>query len=535
MSARVRMARRPRAARIAGALALGALLAGGCSFEPPYERPQPPVAAQYPSGGSPGSVRTQPPAQSKQASTAARAQDPGQSAGGLPAAEIGWRDFLRDPRLLRLVETGLAENRDLRVAVLNIELARASFRIQRAALIPQVNGLVQGSRTRVPADESPTGKVQLFDTYTVGATAAWNIDFFGRLNSLKNVALDQYLATAEARRSVELLLVAQIAEQYFTVLAAEDAMQVTEQTLATARQSYELNRKQFEAGIGSELSLRESQTAVDGATASLKAQQRAHAQAENALVALIGAPLPADLPPGRRLEDQSLIADIPAGLPSDLLIRRPDILAAENVLRAQNANIGAARSAFFPRIQLTGTLGSSSTALHGLFEPGSGAWTLIPSLTQPIFDAGINLANLDIARAQQKIALAAYEKTIQTAFREVADGLVSRATYDEQIASLLRDTRNQTRRLALSQARYKEGIDSYLSVLSAQQGQYASQLRLLTAQLDRLDALVNLYQSLGGGWLARTGDTPRLADERAAEALGPGRAAADPAEAAQVR
>ncbi|PMS17433.1 multidrug transporter [Trinickia dabaoshanensis] len=473
-----------------------ATLAAGCSFQPRYERPAAPVAAAFPASGV---YATQP-------TTSA-----GDTAAGRAAVDIGWREFFADPRLQQIIQIALENNRDLRVSVLNVDAARAQYRVTRAQLFPAINA--QGSKQvqRVPADLSPSGQT-ISQEYQAGFNASWEIDFWGRIRSLKDQALEKYLATAQARKAAEISLVSQVAQQYLQMLAVDDLLKITDDTLKTAEASYSLTKLQFENGTGSELDLRQAETIVEQARANRAAQARARAQAENALVLLIGEPLPDDLPPGRSLEDQRLLTDIPAGLPSDLLTRRPDIMQAEATLRAANANIGAARAAFFPRISLTSSVGSASPTLGGLFKAGSAAWTFAPQITLPIFEGGQNLANLDLANVQKRIEIANYEKAIQSAFREVADGLAARSTYDEQIRSLERTTFAQSRTLDLSQLRYKNGVDSYLQVLTAQTNLYSVQQSLVNARVARLDSLVSLYVALGGGWIANTGDTPRPAD-----------------------
>jgi multidrug efflux system outer membrane protein len=477
-----------------------ALVATACTMEPKYVRPAAPVPATFPTGGV---YATQPGAASAARSAQAQA-----------AADIGWRNFFTDPRLQRLIEIALQNNRDLRVAVLNIEASQAQYRITRAGLLPTLNAVGSESRTRTPRDLSYFNQT-ITSEYQVGLSGSWELDFFGRIRSLKAQALDQYLATAQARKAAEISLVSQVADQYLTVLSYDELLKVTADTLKTAQASYHITQLQFDNGTGSELDLRQAQTVVEQANANYQAQLRLREQSLNALVLLIGEPLPADLPPGRTLGDQGLLADIPAGLPSDLLTRRPDIMEAEDNLRAANANIGAARAAFFPKISLTGSFGTLSPTLGGLFDPGSAAWSFAPQITLPIFAGGQNKANLDLAHVQKNIQIATYEKTIQTAFREVADGLAARGTYDQQIAALQRDTAAEQRSLDLSQLRYRNGVDSYLSVLTAQTNLYAAQQSLITARTARLTNLVDLYEALGGGWIEHTGDTPRPADAAA--------------------
>ncbi|WP_143752137.1 efflux transporter outer membrane subunit [Burkholderia sp. SRS-W-2-2016] len=473
-----------------------AFLAAGCTLAPHYERPAAPTTATFPSGG----------VYDQQPGTAGA-----RSANGQAAADIGWRDFFVDQRLQELIAIALKNNRDLRVSVLNMQASAAQYRIVRAGLLPTLDAAASGTRQRTPADLTFNGQT-LSTTYSVGLNASWEIDFFGRVQSLKDQALATYLGTTQARKAAEISLVSQVANQYMTLLELDDLQKVTEDTLANAKESYRITKVQFDNGTGTELDLRQAETVVETANANLQAQARLLAQAENALVLLVGEPLPADLPRGLPSNDQHLLTDIPAGLPSDLLTRRPDIMEAEQNLLAANANIGAARAAFFPKVSLTGSFGTLSPTLGGLFKPGSAAWSFAPSITLPIFEGGQNLANLDLANIQKKEQIATYEKAIQTAFREVADGLAARGTYDQQIAALERDTAAEQRRLDLSNLRYKNGVDSYLTVLTAQTALYEAQRALVTARMERLQNLVTLYQALGGGWIEHTGDQPRPAD-----------------------
>jgi multidrug efflux system outer membrane protein len=474
-----------------------ALFAAGCTMEPKYDRPAAPVSGAFPADGV---YATQP-------VPAAGAR----SASGQAAVDIGWRDFFVDQRLQRLIEIALKNNRDLRVSVLNIEASRAQYQIVRAQLMPAVSAAASQTKQRTPKDLSFLGKT-ISNEYSVGLNASWEIDFFGRIRSLKDQALAQYLATAEARKAAEIALVASVADQYVTLLSFDDLLKVTQDTLKTADDSYRITKLQYDTGTGSELDLRQAETVVEQAKADLQSQARLRAQAENALILLVGEPLPDDLPGGLALNDQDLLTDIPAGLPSDLLTRRPDIMEAEQNLLAANANIGAARAAFFPRVSLTGSFGTLSPTLGGLFKPGSAAWSFAPQITLPIFEGGQNLANLDLANVEKNIQIAQYEKAIQTAFREVADGLAARGTYDQQITALERNTFAEQRRLELSDLRYRNGVDSYLAVLTAQTDLYTSQRSLITARMQRLTNLVDLYKALGGGWIEHAGEQPRPAD-----------------------
>ncbi|MPW23645.1 efflux transporter outer membrane subunit [Paraburkholderia sp. CNPSo 3157] len=478
----------------------GTLMAAGCTMTPAYQRPTAPTSNLYPTGGV---YATRPDHSSGDRSAKERA-----------AVDIGWREFFADPRLQKLVEIALSNNRDLRVAVLNVDADRERYRITRAASFPVIDASAGANVRHAPKDLAVFGQTVSRD-YTVGLNTSWEIDFWGRIRSLSGAALAQYLATAQARKSVHIALVAQVADEYLTLLAYDDLLTVTKNTLSTAQASYELTKLQFDTGVGSELNLREAQSVVDHARANLQAQARARAQAENALVLLIGEPLPDDLPLGLSLDAQDLLADVPAGLPSDLLSRRPDIMAAEEQLIAANANIGAARAAFFPRISLTGAFGTASPTLEDLFKAGSAAWSFAPQVALPIFEGGANIANLDRANVLKEIQIANYEKTVQSAFREVTDGLAARGTYDNEIATLRRNQDAQRRRFDLAYARYRNGANSYLSVLAAQNDLYSSEQQLVVTRLARWTSIVDLYHALGGGWLEHSGDKPIAPDATA--------------------
>ncbi len=463
------------------------LLVAGCSLQPRYERPEAPVAAAYPIGPA--------------------YKDAGK---GTPAVDLGWKDFLKDARLQRLVQIALENNRDLRVAALNVAAFQAQYRIQRAALLPQVDAAASSVAQRGASVLG--GQNFTSHAYAAEISASWTLDFFGRLRSLNDAALQQYFATAQAGKATYILLVAQVTDQYLSMLAADELLAVTSRTLEAAQNSYDIALAHFQAGTGTELSVRQAQSVVEQARANNAAQLRSRAQAENALVLLLGQPLPPDLPPGLPFNSQQMLADIPADLPSDLLARRPDIIEAEANLHAAYAQIGAARAAFFPTISLTGAFGRESTDLSSLFTPGAKAWSFVPSITTPIFQGGALRASLDVAKIQKDLAVAQYEKAIQSAFREVADGLAARGTYDDQIAALERYAEAQRVSLELSELRFRTGVDSYLNVLTAQTNLYSAEQVLVAARLNRLTNLVELYQRLGGGWLERTGDTPQPAE-----------------------
>lgn len=473
-----------RLSTVPAALTATAVLTA-CTLQPRYQRPAAPVAAHYPS------VDAAAPSSAPQ--TAMRAD------------EIGWRDFFADPRLQALIEIALRNNRDLRIAALKVEQTRAQYQISRAALTPALQAQSGADRKRIPADLSPTGQAMTLSQYDVGAGAAWEIDFFGKLRSLKDAALAAYLSTTHARQAAEIALLAQLAKQYLALCALDEQLKVTQDTLAAALESERLVKLRFDAGVASALDLHEAESVVARARAHTQDQLRARAQAENALVQLIGEPLSDHLPPAAALDQQGLLSELPAGLPSDLLTRRPDIMAAEATLRAANAQIGAARAAFFPSISLTGQYGTASAALSGLFKTGSLAWAFIPKISMPIFRGGANLAQLNAARVGKEIAIAQYEKAIQIAFREVADALAARATDAQRIAALEQTVAAQQQRLELSTLRYQNGIDHYARVLAAQTDLYTAQQSLIAARLSRLTNLIDLYRALGGGWLEQTG------------------------------
>ncbi len=465
-------------------LLLGLALMTGCSLAPKYERPAMPVAAAYPLND----VKTDAAPES-----------------ATPADELAWEQFFGDPRLQRLIRLALENNRDLRVAALNVERVRAFYDIERTALIPSANATADGKRQRTPGDLNTTGHAITSSSYSMGVEIpSYEVDFFGRVASLRDQVLQQYLATDEARLSARISLISAVARQYLGFLAIDERLALARQTLDASNHSYELNRQTYEAGVASELDLRTSEAQREAYRANVAALEQQHLQAENALVLLLGSPLPADLPPAGSLATQHLIEDLPAGLPSELLTRRPDIRAAEHTLQAANAAIGVARAAFFPSVKLTAFGGTASSELSGLFKKGSGTWSFAPSITLPIFAAGRNKAELKVAWIEQRIEIANYEKTIQTAFREVADNLAVRASINTQIAAQEARVAAARRRYDLSNQRYESGVDSYLTVLLAQQELFSAEQSLIDARLLRLSNLVSFYAALGGGWQETT-------------------------------
>ncbi|QNP58178.1 efflux transporter outer membrane subunit [Paenacidovorax monticola] len=459
--------------RFAPASLAAALLMAGCSFIPTYERPQAPVPAAYATAGT-------------------------APADAAPAAAVDWKDYFTDARLQRLIEAALANNRDLRVAALNIEQARAQFQIQRAAQFPSVALGANASRT-VNASNG-----NLTNTYSVGGVlSSWELDFFGRIGSLKEQALAQYLASEEGRKAVQISLVAGVANGWLTLLADEELLDLSRRTLATREESMQLAKMRLEVGVASELDYRQAESLAQAARATLAQQQRQRALDENALALLLGQPLPDDIRAsltGARLADVPAMAAVPTGLPSDLLTRRPDIRQAEQQLIAANANIGAARAAFFPTISLTAQAGTASTELSGLFKSGTWAFTPTVSAMLPIFNAGRNQAALESAKAGREIAIAQYEKSIQSAFREVSDALASQGTLTDQARAQEAQAQAESTRLSLSDLRYRNGVASYLDLLDAQRSLFAIEQAVVQVRLAQLQNQVALYKALGGGW-----------------------------------
>lgn len=455
------------------------LLAAACTMAPRYQRPAAPVAPAFPGGA---------------------AAQPG-ATPALAAADLGWRDVFGDERLRALVALALQNNRDLRLAGLNVELTQAQYRIQRAGLLPSVTASGSVARQQLAAAQTTTQRQSpAMSVYTVGGSLSYELDFFGRLRSLSSAAVEQYLATDEARRTAQITLVAQVATQYLAERAADDQVVLARRTLETVEASLQLQRRTYEAGRTNELDLRTAESQVLSARFNLSAAQQQRDRAASALVLLVGQPLPADLPAPTPLDGQALLADLPAGVPSEVLLRRPDIASAEHALLSANALVGAARAAFFPSITLTAGVGSSSLELSSLFGSGSGFWSFVPRIDLPIFRGGALRASLDVAEVRRSIQVAQYERTIQVAFREVADALVSRAALDEQLEAQRQRVDAEQRRYELSDLRYRKGVDSYLVLLTAQRDLFAAQQQLIQSRLARLTNLVDLYRALGGGW-----------------------------------
>jgi multidrug efflux system outer membrane protein len=451
-----------------------AILITSCTLTPKYKRPEAPIPGDWPSGAAYRETK------------------------GSTALELRWQEFFTDEKLQKVIAKAIHHNRDLRLAALNVQRARAIYGIQRAELLPTVNAAVSGSKQRVPADFSTTGQSMTVEQYDVNlGISSWEIDFFGRIQSLKDRALEEYLATEQARRSVQILLVSAAANAYLVLAADRENLKLAESTLETQQAVYDLIRRRYEVGLASKLDLRQAQTQVDTARGNVARYTQLVAQDENALNLLVGSPVPSELLPAE-LGSVSPPEEISSSIPSEVLLRRPDILAGEHRLKAANAFIGAARAAFFPRIALTTAVGTASSELSGLFKSGSGTWIFAPQIVMPFFDARTWSA-YDASKVEREIALAQYEKAIQTAFREVADALAVQGTVEEQLSAQQSLVNAVAETYRLSNLRYTKGIDSYLGVLDAQRSLYAAQQGLVAIRLARIANQVRLYAVLGGG------------------------------------
>ncbi|WP_028241333.1 efflux transporter outer membrane subunit [Stutzerimonas azotifigens] len=490
--------------RRAAPLLLAALLAG-CQLAPPHERPALPTAAHYPDEYAPAQA-------------------------GVDPAEIDWQRFFTDPRLQRLIETALANNRDLRIAVARIEEARGQYRVQDADRYPSLGLGAEASRGRYPAGASSAGGAGLgggglgsgggldggaggggtdgaslgsdaiVERYFLGlSVSAFELDFWGRVRNLGEAARAQYLATAEAQRAFRLSLIADVAATYLAVREAEQRIELAEQTLRTRREGLEIEGIRLDAGITSALAFHQAAALLTQAETELATLRLTRAQQRNYLAQLIGGELPEALPPAEPLTAQLQVTRLAAGLPSDLLYRRPDIIAAEQRLRAARANIGVARAAFFPQISLTGSFGYASTELSNLVDSDNEMWSIGPTISLPLFDWGRNRGNLTVAEARETVAVAEYEQAIQTAFREVADALAGRRYLAEQVLAQRKNVATLQRIAELANARHAEGVITYLEVLDAERNLFDARQALIQAQRAQVQNLVELYIALGGG------------------------------------
>jgi len=451
-----------------------AMLLGGCSLAPTYERPVAPVADNW-AGES-----------TKQ---------------GSPINQLVWQTFIVDPDMRRLVVIALDNNRSLRQTLLDIEQARAQYRIQRADRVPGLNANAAGNRQRLPADLANNGRPGVTSDYQVGLSLPeYELDLFGRVKSLSDSALQEYLATEEGARAAQIALIAEVSQTYLVHDGAQRRLDLTQQTLTSREYSFALISQHRSNGTATALDYQEALGLVEQSRAEQESNLRQKQQAFNALVLLLGTKDAAKSIPDRLQTEPMLVQDITPDTTSTLIERRPDILAAEHRLQARNADIGAARAAFFPRISLTGSFGTSSAQMSGLFDGGSRSWSFVPNLSLPLFDAGRNSAGLSLAEARKDSAVAAYEGTIQTAFREVADALAATDTLrrEEAARRALANTSRET--LKLARARYEGGIDSHLRYLDAQRTSFVNETAFIEVSTQRQIALVDLFRSLGGGW-----------------------------------
>ena len=464
-----------------GLLALTSLLGGCVNLAPKYKQPQSPVPPEWPQGA------------------AYAASTP----GAAEVSEIGWREFYRDERLRTVVELSLTNNRDLRMSTLNIERARAVYRIRRADQFPTIEAVASGTAQRIPGSLSPTDDGSTYREYRVEVGfASYELDVFGRVRNLKDLALQEYLAFVETQRSGHISLVAEVAAVWVRLATDQALLKLAQNTFESRRRSFELTQRSYDLGIASALDLERARTSQETARDDVAAYTRFVAQDRNALQLLVGAPVLETLLPGASVDPVTALTDLPAGVLSSVLLERPDILAAERRLIGAYASIGAARAAFFPSISLTAVGGTASDGLSGLLGGGSGVWTFLPQIAQPIFTAGRNRARLRVTETDRDILLADYEKAIQIAFREVADALAGRGTIDDQLTAQQALVAATQRTYDLTEARYRAGIDSSLSLLDAERELYSAQQGLIVTQLARETNLVTLYKVLGGGWKA---------------------------------
>ena len=460
--------------RAAIVLSLLSLLIGGCTMAPVYDRPGAPTPDAYAQG----------------AALLSR-----------PVQDIAWRDFFKESTTRRLIELALANNRDLRIAMLNIEKTRALYRVQRADLLPTVAAAASADSQRIAAEWTRTGVSGITRQYsaTLGFSG-FELDLFGRIRSLTDQALETYYSVEEDAKTAQISLIAEVAGVYLQLIADREFLDITRATYKNRKGQYDLVSNKFHTGVASQLELSQARGIMEEARSNVARYSTKVGQDENYLALLLGAPVPKDMPELRKLSQVDMLADLREGLPSDLLERRPDVRAAEHRLKGANANIGVARANFFPRISLTGALGTLSAEAKDLFGPGNQFWQFLPSVSMPLFDTGRNIAVLQTSEAERAIAVAQYEKTVQAAFREVADTLVQREHIGEQLAaesSLLKSTSTS---YALATARYEVGVDSYLNVLDAQRSLYSAQQSYINTKLLRETNSITLFKALGGGW-----------------------------------
>lgn len=459
--------------------ALFALLCAGCTLIPKYQRPAVPLSKNWPAATPNSSLPT----------------------NAIPAADIGWRDFFRDPRLQQLIALALTNNPDLSVAVLTVQQEHDLYRVQRNALIPVGEVAAGATRQRIATGFGGGHFVATFSQFEANlGISQYELDLFGRIRSLTRQALETYFASAEARKSAQILLVSEVSTAYLTARELADQLAVAHDALRAATNAYDLTRRSYDGGVMSELNLNTANVQVQNASNTVAGFEQQLAQENDYLTLLVGRPFPDNLPAPAPFNPRICLAPIPAGLPSDLLERRPDVLEAEHQLKAANANIGAARAAFFPVITLTAAGGSSSSTLSGLFMPGSQAWNISPQLVWPIFAAGTEWDELKAVKIAKRIEIADYQKAVQTAFREVADSLAASATLQAQLAANETALAADQKSLELTRQLFNHGVNSWLNVLAAQQIRDTARLSLIQSEYARLFNSIALYQALGGGW-----------------------------------
>ena len=463
------------APRLTGLLALcAALLFSACTMAPKYQRPGMPTPTEYHKGAG---------------------------LFGQGAQNLGWRDFFTDPGMQRLIEAALANNRDLRIAMLNIEKTRSQYRIQRADLLPTINANGEYSAMNTPAEYAGRGERAIVRQYTASlGFSAFELDLFGRIRSLTDQALETFYSIEDDAKTAQISLIAELGGIYLQLIADRELLDITRATYKNRKGQYELVRNKFNSGVASQLEVSQAQSIMEEARSNVARYETRVGQDENYIALLIGGPLPQGLPDVRRLSKVQMLADVPEGLPSSLLERRPDIQASEHRLKGANANIGAARANFFPTVALTGAFGTMSSDTADLFKGGAEFWQFLPQVTLPIFDTGRNIARLEVSEAEKQIAVADYERTIQNAFREVMDCLVQRANIGEQMNAETALLKSTTTAFDLASARYDVGVDSYLNVLDAQRSLYSAQQSYISTKLLRETNAIQLYKALGGGW-----------------------------------
>lgn len=420
--------------------------------------------------------------------------------GGVSAKDLQWRGYFVDSQLTSLIDSALTNNRDLRLALLRVQESRASYGIQRAELFPSISLGAQAARSRLPGDLNPTGRPLVAGDYEayVGLNT-WELDLWGRVRSLKDAALQEYLATEAAQRATRISLISEVANAYLRLRELDERIALANETIATREESARIFRRRNEVGSVSRLELSQVETLLLQAR-SLGAQlQQARATQAHALSQLVGLPIEISPMSNTRLRDDAVFAPLRVGLPSDLLVVRPDIAAAEYRLKSRQANIRAARAAFFPRIALVGSFGTASSELDGLFDHGSRAWSFVPTISLPIYDTRRRQANLDLAQVRSNMAIAEYERTIQVAFREVSDALASKKWLSEQVAIQRQSLETQSVRARLAQLRYDNGAATYLEVLDAQRELLEAQQQLVQMRRNLLSSHIALYTALGGG------------------------------------